>query len=266
VIPVMVLLRKETWKQRIKIVIGATVVGFAVYFVTNPYVLINAMVAPEILRSNLSNSTAMYGKRGLGGLGNAMTLLLAATSPLLFLAVFPGLTWLTFRLRRDHPFMWILIAPAACVFIQFVLLAENKPGEYARFAIFPAIVLAIAAAAGLQAFDRYRIRLVVAGILVVVTWIWGAPYIRGFLADAGPNNTRRVMAEALAGESDELRLIAEPAPYSCPPVNVLTRRIVLVDPAMPGDGTLQAVDRIGKLVDTPISWANKPFTWVHVAH
>ena len=98
VILIMALLRDDPWPRRINVMFGATMIGFAVYFVTNPYVLINAIVAPEILRSNLSNSTAMYGKRGLGGSANAMRLLFAAVSPILYLAL-PGFVWL-FRSRR----------------------------------------------------------------------------------------------------------------------------------------------------------------------
>ena len=64
----------------------------------------------------------------------------------------------------------------------------------------------------------------------------------------------------MAQQAGELPLIAEPAPYSCPPVNALTRKLVLVDPASPVEGTLITID--GR--NTPISWANKPFVTVQV--
>ena len=95
VILIMTLLRDDPWPRRINVLFGATMVGFAVYFLTNPYVLINAIAAPEILRSNLSNSTAMYGKRGLGGIFNALLLVIEGASIFVFVtALMAGFHWL----------------------------------------------------------------------------------------------------------------------------------------------------------------------------
>jgi hypothetical protein len=260
VIPVMAVLRDDSWPRRFRVALGATAVGFAVYFLTNPYVLINAVMAPEILQSNLSNSTAMYGKRGLGGVGNAVRLLFAAVSPILYFAL-PGLVWLA-RSRHASPMLLILIAPAALVLVQFVLLAEGKPGEYARFAVFPAIVLAIAAGAAVDVVERGSMRWVISGILVAVTCVWGVPYLLGFIADSGWRNTRRLAAEQLSRGMHMTYLIAEPAPYSAPPVNLFHGQLMLRDdwPETPLalGRCVRATDDSNRLFDTPISWANKP--------
>jgi len=259
VILIMTLLRDDAWPRRAKVIAGATAVGLAVYVVTNPYVLINAIVAPEILESNLSNSTAMYGKRGLGGFANAVRLLLAAVSPILYLAL-PGLVWL-FRRRRARPTLLILIAPAALVLVQFILLAEGKPGEYARFAIFPAIVFGMAAGAAVDIVQRSWLRGATGGVLLAVTCVWGVPYVLGFIADAGPNNTRRMAADTITSELGDVAVIAEPAPYAVPPVDLFQRKLVLIDPNDPLPAShwfVRASDTSDRLFDTPISWANKP--------
>lgn len=260
VIPVMVLLREESWKQRIKVVLGATAVGFVIYFVTNPYVLINSIFAPEILRSNLSNSTAMYGKRGLGGLLNALRLLVMATSPVVLGMGIFGVFGVRKRDGHVHPLVWLLIAPAALVLVQFALLAEGKPAEYARFALLPAVALAIlTTGVGVHLLRFRAARIIYAVAVVALTAVWGVPYVLAFRADIGPNNSRLLTAEGMIVEEGDLPLVAEPAPYSCPPVNVFKRRLLLVDPLSKPRGTLMVDEGNGRFSDTPISWANKLF-------
>lgn len=276
VIPVMVLLRKDAWGRRLRVLLGATAVGFAIYFVTNPYVLINTIVAPEILRSNLENSTAMYGRRGLGGLWNAIVLLGQGTSPLLLIAGVAGTAWLIQRGLRPCDDLctgsgdvgWLLLAPAALIGLQFVLLAEGKPGEYARFAIFTDIALAIAAVAAADGLLRAWFRPAVMVLLVAATAVWGIPYVLGFVADSGLDNTRRLAAHRLSQDRRDVALVAEPAPYSAPPVNLFIRRLLLMDKgdALGGGWTVRTVDEDpNRLLDTPISWANKSVYVARVA-
>ncbi|HEV2295248.1 MAG TPA: glycosyltransferase family 39 protein [Tepidisphaeraceae bacterium] len=269
IIPVMVLLRKDDWERRVRVAVGATAVGFMIYLATNPYVLINAIVAPEILKSNLENSTAMYGRRGLGGLWNAIVLLGAGTSPPLLIAGVLGTVWLIHRGLRpcrdvctgSGDVGWLLLAPAALIAIQFALLAEGKPGEYARFAIFTDIALAIAAVAAADGWLRAWLRPTVMVLLVMVTAVWGVPYILGFVADSGPGSSRRVAAETIAAEIGDVAVIAEPAPYAVPPVDLFARKLVLIgtkNPPLSGHWYVRASDTSDRLFDTPISWANKP--------
>jgi hypothetical protein len=256
----MTLLRKESWKQRMKVVLGATATGFAVYCITNPYVLINAIVAPEILRSNLSNSTAMYGKRGWSGVPNAMELLVLAASPAVLLMGLFALLAMRRLYKREEPIALLLLVPATLVLVQFALLAEGKPAEYARFALLPAVALSVLTGTAVQLIRPGARRIVYAIAIIGATAVWGIPYVRGFALDAGPNNTRRAMAQSLARSDDDVPLIAEPAPYSLPPVNLFKRRLLLIDPVSPPSGTVMAADGIHQYFATPISWANKPFT------
>src|SRR5688500_4322307 len=55
IIPTMVLLRPDAWGRRITVVLGAGLVGGAVYAVTNPYVPINFFTNYEVIRSNIRN-------------------------------------------------------------------------------------------------------------------------------------------------------------------------------------------------------------------
>jgi hypothetical protein len=262
VIPVMVLLRTESWAHRIRIALGATAVGFAIYFVTNPYVLINAIVAPEILQSNLQNSTAMYGKRGLSGLLNAIRVLVMATSPVVLAIALLGISSVIEQRKKMSRLVWLLLVPASLVLVQFVLLAEGKPGEYARFAILPAVALAIMAAVGVHRVKHRIARVMYAVCVVGLTALWGVAYLLGFVADTGSHNTRRLAAAALALEEGDVALIAEPAPYSAPPTNLFQRRLVLIDPRAgphPTAWTVRPSDQADRAFSTPISWANKPF-------
>jgi hypothetical protein len=275
VILIMTLLRDDPWPRRINVMFGATMVGFAVYFVTNPYVLINGIAAPEILRSNLSNSTAMYGKRGLGGIGNGLLLVIEGASIFVFVtALMAGFHWLiepliervVMRTRRsDHaPFRppgWLLLCVASLVGVQFLLLAEGKPAEYARFAIVLDVTLAIIGVAALHALTRGVLRSLGFVALVVGVAYFSLPYLRAFVADSGPRGTRQVAARQVQELHGHVEVIAEPAPYSCPPVNLFQRSILLVRPAEPltAQVRIAAVDDRDHMPNASISWANKRF-------
>ncbi len=261
VIAVMVLLRQDAWPHRLRVALGATAIGLTVYCISNPYVVINLAAAPEILRSNLSNSTAMYGNRGLRGSGSALKLLARATSPILFSMGALGFAWVIQHRRNVHPIAWLLFVPAVLVLVQFVLLAEGKPAEYARFAIVPAAVVAIGAGVAINWFTRPVGRMSLSALAAGATAIWGAAYVRAFVADSSIENTRTSAAATLATDGGDVVVTAEPAPYSAPPVNLFERRLLLVRGS--GEGfsgwTVRAVDDDQRLLGTSISWANKPF-------
>src|SRR5207249_4560472 len=107
--------------------------------------------------SNLGNSTDMY-RLSFGGIANALSLLLLGTSPALAAIGVAGAVFLllTFTMRRLRPpeqsycpgrgdVAWLLAAPAALVMIQYLLLADGKPPEYARFALLPDTFLLLCA-------------------------------------------------------------------------------------------------------------------------
>ncbi|MCK4660700.1 MAG: glycosyltransferase family 39 protein [Phycisphaerae bacterium] len=276
---------KTFWKR----VAGGSAVGLLVYLVTNPYVPINAVCNREVLRSNLSNSTAMYEIRRVGdGFARVCELTVeGATLPIVVLGA-AGLVLGIHRRRRD---MLPLVVPAALVFVQFVLLGAGKPAEYGRFGVFTNTALAIATACVLASLawrGRRPAAMIAPAILVVLlTGHWGWGYLHTFRQDAGLENTRRQFRGVLESqgmpEAEDGRqvicVLADPAPYCLPPMNFAEIRLLLypsldaylADPrgvlVVPSDkiaalecagGVLPPAGATGGPPYSPISWANKP--------
>lgn len=205
------------------------VLASAVYLITNPYIVINALTNRDILRSNFGNSLAMYQIARIGeGFGRVIELTAeGATWPVLcFGAV--GFVWLIWR--RQTSFL-LLGVVAMIIFLQFVLIGAGKPGEYGRFGIFTNTALAIACAAecapsAKASHNQWRWLVT---ILLVACAAWsGSGYAKNFIADTGEQNSRMRLARAAAGWQQEVHTrgeragfttIAEPAPYCFPPIN-----------------------------------------------
>jgi hypothetical protein len=280
IIPTMTLLRPDPWRRRAAVTMGAGLVGGAVYVLTNPYVPINLITNYQLIQSNIGNSTAMYGVGSFGQfLFDGVRLMVEGLSPPLMIAGVAGVVMLVRHHRRGIG--WLVAAPAAVVTLQFFALAAGKPAEYARFALLPDIALAIAAVAGLSLVPvRPRVQAAMACGLVLLVLPFGARYVASFVRDVG-SSTRLQSAEDLRSIPGPVYLIAEPAPYSAPPIDLFDRRLVLVPSvaaAPGGEGILlRAVDdpidltaegdigsplRSGKpgfFETTPISWASKTF-------
>jgi len=277
-------------------------VALAVYLITNPYVPINLFVNPQVLGSNLSNSTAMY---EIDRLGEGFTRMLAltvegATLPVLLIGVLAMVS----VVRQGRTAAVLLLVPAALFFVQFVLIGAGKPAEYGRFGVFVNIALAVAAACLLaRRWTRLHesVNWIPAVLVVLWTGFFGYGYLRNFAADASSENTRLLAAEALADSNDPIAVLAEPAPYAFPPVNFARRTLWLFSSARDWVGReevrvdisprvlVSARDRPGPdgaedattprwrpiakhaVSDdgwpaflTPISWANKPMCWRRV--
>lgn len=304
VIPLAVILRERAWRRCVGMALAGVVVGGAVYLATNPYIPINLLVNRAVLRSNFGNSLAMYELTRFGdGTVNALRLILeaAAIAPMVLgLAGLGGFAWAAARRvrRRDG---WVestevvlqrrggllLAVLAGVVFLQFCALGAGKPPEYARFGLFPAVALTIG---GFVALGRWvpspAVRAVTATFVVALTAVTGLSYVAGFVRDCQPPTTRLLTAAKL----EELReqggrtmgVLADPAPYVLPPVNLFDWRIVLM-PRRPDAAALSSVDVLVRpwgtgpfaaegfeaddpvferrwgLYRTPISWADKPF-------
>ena len=260
----------------VQVVMGL-VVASGVYFLTNPYIVINALFKPEILRSNFGNSLAMYEvARVAEGFVRVLHLTVeGATLPVLVFGAVGLVLGALYQNRKYLP----LIVPALVFFLQFVLIGAGKPAEYGRFGIFTntALVVGLACLIVTCAGQKRRVFAVVAGGIVVL-WagVFGELYHFGFRADASGENTRSRLARTMADMEGPIYLMAEPAPYCCPPLDFAHREVyfcpgsadcvdrsagrpyVLFRPVdRPGrqDGAVQAVRR----PVTPISWANKPF-------
>jgi len=284
VIPVMVLLTPDLRPtRRLSVIVLCTLVGILTYAATNPYVLINAITHPEVLRSNVGNSSAMYAVgRWTEGAIHAGALLMEAAGPGVTLgAAVVGLIalarsrWRGLKswLKSDHAVGLLLFAVCACVMIQFIALAAGKPGEYARFAIVPSAGLVVCVMVGIHRLARSpRAWLASLSLVTVPTLGSGMFYLTAFVVTSTPVDTRRFPLVALEahrataraeGRAVVVGLLAEPAPYNTPPLNLFEDRIVLL-PSTGASPDVDVVIRVAErvwpfsIVDTPISWAVKP--------
>ncbi len=282
ILPVMALVRRDGVGRFLSVCGGGVLIAAAVYFATNPYVAVHLVGDRSILQANLANTRAMYSVGDAGSnTGNAFRLLLAGAS--VPVAAF-GALWLLGALfsKRELPLRgmgWLLVVPAVVVLIQFDLFAGNKPGEYARFALFADTALLMAAFIGIGRIFRSVPLQAVAGIVVVgFTILHSAAYERGFVDDSLSDDSRLREAAAIdgrladAGPSPVLYIMSEPAPYCLPPVNLFRWRVILLPP----DGEIPAGFPAGVLVKprqefevmdpsaTPISWANMGFDMADV--
>jgi len=271
VLPVMTMLRPIAWKRRFQITGGATLIGIAVFAVTNPYLPFNLLFHREVLKSNVGNSVAFYPPGlSIDGLAVAWRLLMEGTSIAPLIAGLIGAIVLSLRKKRIGV---LPAAVAALVLIQFILLAGGKTAEYARFALTLDVILAICGAWLIDCLSiTSREKVWAALLLVVSTLFFGLRYDINFVADHRPDSTRMEAAGNLAKSGEyTVAVWVEPAPYCMPAVNLFDRRIVLepqgtdVSKLESGSVGVRAVDdprlvnRLSpKRVLSPISWANKP--------
>ncbi len=273
VIPLMTLLRRMPWLRRLTHTLAACAVGGIAYFATNPYVLVNLFVNPDVLRSNIGNTLAMFPRGGPAeGLRRATALVAEGTSPLtaqigLLGVLFLGVLVLVVRdgpakssdgpqASRAAP-LWLLLAPAVIIFAQFAVAAAGKPGEYGRFAIFPDITLAITAAVLVSRLRAGRpfVRILVAVVLVLTVVPRSRSYVRHFLVDVR-GGTRLAAAERLADIEARfgpltIATFAEPAPYCLPPVDVFGNRLYLLPRAATPRSLVPMPDVLVAVADEP---------------
>lgn len=310
VIPLMTLLRRMAWSRRVTHMLIASAIGILTYFTTNPYVLINLFVNPDVLRSNIGNTLAMFPRHGLmEGVGNVGRLVAEGTSMLpaeIGLLGVIVLCVLAVFVRRDATErpgcedaiesapLWLLLAPATILFVQFAAAGADKPGEYGRFAIFPDIALVIGAAVLVSRLrtGRWAMRGLFAVVLVIATGQQGYSYVKHFIIDARTGGTRMCCAGRLAELNARFGPLtiatpAEPAPYCMPPLDVIGNKLYLLPhgaspagPAVRADVIVAAVDEVDSgpisawtvdykpefpgtagsgLRPARISWADKPF-------
>jgi hypothetical protein len=296
VIPLMVILRPGKWSERAKLAAMAVVIGAIVYGVTNPYVPINLVRNPGVVKSNLSalgRAKAITGHSSdIGAFANARRLIVEGASIVGGVFGVTGLLLLVFNHAwwREHPrervALILLGAPAVVVLVQFVMLAGGKAGEFGRFAVLPDIVLVLVAvvmAASLRWGREWPGAMM--ACLVLLVGFQGLAYWAGFIEDVrGITSTRVVVARRLAElharGARTLVVRAEPAPYCLPPVDVTGWKLLL----LPADGEIpEGTDVVLRAVDdqrvmymgsayvrnfyggawpwirTRISWADKPF-------
>ena len=279
-LPAMLWMTPNSLNSRLRTLELATAVGLAIFAVTNPYVVAHLFWHRELLRSNAGNTQAMYGVHGvLAGVANSVRLIGAGTGWLVLIAGVVG--WMTLhfapgQLRRQ---LILLALPAIATTGAFALVAAGKPGEFGRFFILPDTTLIIGVIVALSRWHRMQLRRGVAAVIVLVAATSGAAYLRGFVKDASGEGTRHALAQRIAegtgsATSESVTIVAEPAPYCLPPVDLFKHRLLLLPISVqtpPTDGWfIHAVDKLpaeqarsAAFEDaTVISWANKPFVVV----
>ncbi len=285
VLPLMILLRKQDKKSRMQHLALSGTSALIVYFATNPYVMINLFVDRQALISNLGNTSAMYHVGSINGMFlSTFQHLQNASTTILILLAFLGLQGFVFK-RHLPPKWWVLLVPTFLILIQFFLFSENKPAEYARFAIFPVIMFVLLVVANLN-YDSNRWTHFLWGIGIAGFMLYNSTwaYIEAFDTDSTPIGSSRMVAAAnidsLRSQNGVLQLAAEPAPYSAPPVGLWGWQVVLTSPeaALFGDVCVRTIDDptllpmvpgyTARVFDTgqspaPITWANKPVViWI----
>ncbi|RJP30330.1 MAG: hypothetical protein C4547_16850 [Phycisphaerales bacterium] len=207
----------------------AGVVGAAlIYLLLNPYVVINVVTNRAVLKSNFGNSLAMYEVSRVGeGLMRVAELTAEGSSLPVAVVGALALAAAVVRRRRD---VLPLAVPALTIVVQFVLLGAGKPAEYGRFGVFVDAALMIGAACLILSLRR-RTPVFAVGAAAVLIFALSRPalqYHANFRADATDRNSRvqlaadvNAQARRLAAEGRRLTLVvvAEPAPYACPPVD-----------------------------------------------
>lgn len=277
-LPVMLVLRptptpRGAW---LRMALQFLAVGFAVYAITNPYVWINLVRNPAVLRSNLGTSTAMYQVAPSSGLVNAGQLILeAVTIPIALFGLIGALHVVESAVRQRRinfywsgcpavHLLWLMVTAAFVVAVQFVALAAGKPGEYARFALLPASVLCVLAVTSFWTFMPPARVVFILTLLLCSAW-FGAIYEVHFFADAELDTPRLQAATVLRtinrNGAKTLMLAAEPAPYSVPPVDLWKWKLQLtplgVRPYLAANsaGSDVIVRAIDQLPDTvPTGW------------
>ncbi len=261
-LPVMSAIRAR-WSaspRRHLIITGSSIAaGLVVYCITNPYVPINLLTNSAALKSNLSNSAAMYHPAASSGaLATSAWLIFEAVSPF---AAASGLLCAILVARRIKKETFVFLAPALLILIQFIALAAGKPGEYARFALFPGILLTMIrwprhAHLAPSRFAKFPLILFILGTQSFHT----LEYLQGFAIDTGPGASRRFSASylsSMSSTSTRLLIEAEPAPYILP-VDLFHWELLLP----PRNGTIDpnaytsSVRTLTWHQVTPMSWAN----------
>ncbi len=251
--------------------IASGALGVFTYLLANPYLPINLIFNRKVVQSNLGNSAEMYHAGwSTSGLANASSLIFAGTSSLLALAGAIAAIALAIRAvrfrsdwsapevrRRAHGML--LAVPAACVAIQFCLLATGKPGEYGRFAMLPDTFLAIEAFVAAGTFIQNRAsKGAVIALLVIFTAIQGSLYLRGFIRDSRQSTSRVQLAAVIRTANKEgmrtLTIASEPAPYCLPPVNLFDWQVRLAPRGFPPA-------RLGELGDMAVLPMDGPAPW-----
>jgi len=225
-------------------VVCAVLVFSGVYAVSNPYVVWHLATDRSLLGGQISNSTAMYRVSSpLGTVGGVFYMLVSLTpAVLLVLPTLYGIAVDVERLKKGEkgvylPVGLLVMGPTVmAIVLMFAALAAGKPGEFARFGL---VVGAMGVVCAGYLSTRFRMPMAIPLVVVGLHMVLSFPELARYLGDEGGATTRLVSAERMRGiGAEEVTVVAEPAPYNTPALDLWKTRMVLL-PAGPGQkGTL----------------------------
>lgn len=265
VVVLMPMLGREAGRRRFLRIVYGVMIAVAVYFLLNPYVLINLLAAPELLESNLANTRAMFhAELSPSALHRAVLYIVAGTTFLLALLGVLGVLLLARRVGRAESdddgragycrmtpcvrTVLLLAVPATLNGLQFIVFAAGQGFEYARFALLVDVLLCIVAVVGIvRTWPRRRVYGPIFAVLLVFMGWHGYAYIQAYMRDVSSPTTRTLAADAIKAIEPYATTIGmwrEPAPYNMPPVDLFHWRLHLLDKggASPLPDVLVSVD------------------------
>ncbi|MFN0136437.1 MAG: hypothetical protein ACKVS9_10030, partial [Phycisphaerae bacterium] len=209
----------------------------ALYVLSNPYVFYNALMRPEALRGNIGNSTAMYEVACIGEGALRVAELMGESIGLIVpvLGAFVLLGLLATRTRETVAASSVAIA----LTLLCIAIGAGKPAEFARFLLYPAAMLTVAAAlAAMSIWRKWNVAGLFTAIWVAIP-LTGVLYVHAFAMDASTSHGSRAAAAQLLREQiadgDRIAVVQEPAPYSIPPLDFAHRTVLLLPAKQPAD-------------------------------
>lgn len=296
-LPVLLVVPAMEWSRYRKVgfaqvlrAASALLVAALVFFITNPYILLNFFGNRAVLRSHFGNTAGFYRNPwSVASIPHTLLLVGLGTSFVLAFTGFAGI--LAFALRavarlcksdpqrvEARPTNLLLTLVTAAVAFQFFTFATGQQADYARFALVLDIYLAIQAVLFLESFLQRRTLWTCFAVLVLATAWMGGVCARSFLRDCYPRTTRMEAAAQVEGLLHQgnhiLATREEPAPWSMPPVDLWQWSVILTPrgpatmaPFEGADVTVGPVDLppgiqpvpVKLVASSPFSWASKPF-------
>lgn len=279
VLPVLCWIGSGRWIVRL---VGVMLIAIFAYGATNPWVAINLLRNPAIVKQNLGNLAQAKAISGQSNdspaVVNGLRLIAEATAwPTAGVGMLALLTALGFSIktRRLSAPVILLAVPVLLSVVQFFTLAGGKNAEFARFAILPAVALSLTSVWLITLIRRPIPQAIAIAELLLVGILFALPYLCAFQS----NQTRHAAAQVLHRLGGGTIIVrAEPAPYSLPPVDLSKWRIVLASSIDGADVMVYPVDSPGAPGPVPnspfvrqvihpafhwlparITWADKPF-------
>ncbi|MCA9244234.1 MAG: glycosyltransferase family 39 protein [Phycisphaerales bacterium] len=234
------------------------VVAVAVYAATNRYFVYNALLHREKIAGNIDNSTAMYAVGRFGaGAARVGALFSEGVGPVTAALALFGAWWCA---RRFGSKASVAAAPMIGIVLIAIAIGAGKPDEFGRFLVAPVMLACVLAAVGARRLTRNRAAL--AGIFVFAAMVGGGwRYLRAFAIDArGVSESRTQAATWLQAETGDapIALTQEPAPYSVPPMDFASRRVMLLPRQAPADTTIALPEWLVRTADRE---STEPDAW-----